>query len=78
MVMKNFMCHENLAINLNDRINMLIGNNGSGKSAILTALVIGLGNKATATSRSTNLTREYDKYDKFCIFQILIIYHILQ
>lgn len=58
MVMKNFMCHENLAINLNDRINMLIGNNGSGKSAILTALVIGLGNKATATSRSTNLTRE--------------------
>lgn len=57
IVLKNFMCHTNLAVDLNNRINLMIGHNGSGKSAILTALVIGMGSKATATSRSSNMAQ---------------------
>lgn len=53
--LKNFMCHSNFKVELNKNINVLVGLNGSGKSAILTALAIGLGSKATSTSRSTSL-----------------------
>lgn len=53
--MINFMCHANLKIELGPLINFIIGHNGSGKSAILTALQICLGNKATSTNRSKSL-----------------------
>lgn len=45
------MCHSFFEIDLNGNINYVIGRNGSGKSAILTALIVGLGGKATTTSR---------------------------
>lgn len=51
----NFMCHENLVINFNRRVNYLIGSNGSGKSAIITAIVIGLGGRASDTNRSDSI-----------------------
>ncbi|CAO1309708.1 unnamed protein product [Diamesa serratosioi] len=53
--LKNFMCHGNFQVNLNSNVNVFVGDNGSGKSAILAALAIGLGSKASSTSRSTNL-----------------------
>lgn len=53
--LQNFMCHGNFEINLNKCVNVIVGLNGSGKSAILTALAIGLGGKASSTARSTNL-----------------------
>lgn len=53
--LRNFMCHANLAVDFNKRTNLLIGQNGSGKSAILTALIIGLGSKANATNRSSSI-----------------------
>lgn len=53
--LKNFMCHSNFHVELNKNVNVFVGLNGSGKSAILTALAIGLGSKASSTSRSTNL-----------------------
>lgn len=49
------MCHEHLNITLGPLINFIIGHNGSGKSAVLTALTICLGGKATATNRAQNL-----------------------
>lgn len=49
------MCHSNFQVDLNHQVNVFVGLNGSGKSAILTALAIGLGSSARSTSRSTNL-----------------------
>jgi hypothetical protein len=47
----NFMCHELLSFDLGPQINFVIGNNGSGKSAILTAITLALGGKASSTVR---------------------------
>jgi chromosome segregation ATPase len=53
--MENFMCHGKLRIQLGPLINFIIGHNGSGKSAILTALTICLGVKAAQTNRAGSL-----------------------
>ncbi|VEN57131.1 unnamed protein product [Callosobruchus maculatus] len=55
MILKNFMCHSLLEVKFNNNISIMIGKNGSGKSAILTALVLGLGGKATFTNRGNNV-----------------------
>ena len=51
----NFMCHAYLEIPLGPLINFVVGRNGSGKSAILTALAICLGGKASSTNRGQSL-----------------------
>ena len=51
----NFMCHEFLHVEVGPLINFIIGHNGSGKSAVLTALTISLGGKASATNRGGSL-----------------------
>lgn len=52
---ENFMCHPSLSIDLADRVNFITGQNGSGKSAILTALCVAFGIKARGTQRATSL-----------------------
>lgn len=52
---RNFMCHEALEIKLNENVNFIVGRNGSGKSAILTALTIGLGARANTTNRGASV-----------------------
>ena len=51
----NFMCHKFLHVDIGPLINFIIGHNGSGKSAVLTALTISLGGKASATNRGGSL-----------------------
>ncbi|KAG4304636.1 hypothetical protein PORY_002029 [Pneumocystis oryctolagi] len=51
----NFMCHKYLKVDVCPNINFLIGHNGSGKSAILTAITVCLGGKATITNRGSNI-----------------------
>lgn len=58
MQLRNFMCHANLEMDFNPKINLLVGNNGSGKSAIITALAIGLGADARTTNRGKNAKGE--------------------
>ncbi|NXG74890.1 SMC6 protein, partial [Baryphthengus martii] len=54
--LKNFMCHSMLGpFQFGSNLNFVIGNNGSGKSSVLTALIVGLGGKATATNRGSSL-----------------------
>lgn len=55
MTLKNFMCHSHLEVNFLNNISFVTGKNGSGKSAILTALIIGLGGKATLTNRGNSV-----------------------
>lgn len=52
---RNFMCHSKLRIHLGPLINFIIGHNGSGKSAVLTALTMCLGGNAKVTNRGANL-----------------------
>ncbi|KAI0755297.1 P-loop containing nucleoside triphosphate hydrolase protein [Daedaleopsis nitida] len=53
--MTQFMCHKFLTFSLGPQINFIIGHNGSGKSAVLSALTVALGGKATSTGRGSGL-----------------------
>uniref|UniRef100_A0A669DVV1 Structural maintenance of chromosomes protein 6 n=1 Tax=Oreochromis niloticus TaxID=8128 RepID=A0A669DVV1_ORENI len=56
ITLKNFMCHHSLGpFQFGPNVNFIVGHNGSGKSAILTALIVGLGGKATVTNRGMSL-----------------------
>ncbi|XP_010523157.1 PREDICTED: structural maintenance of chromosomes protein 6B-like [Tarenaya hassleriana] len=53
--LENFMCHSNLQIEFGEWVNFITGQNGSGKSAILTALCIAFGCRAKGTQRASTL-----------------------
>ncbi|XP_073129869.1 structural maintenance of chromosomes protein 6B isoform X2 [Henckelia pumila] len=53
--LENFMCHSNLEIDFGDWVNFITGQNGSGKSAILTALCVAFGSRARGTQRANTL-----------------------
>ncbi|WEJ93315.1 Structural maintenance of chromosomes protein 6 [Yamadazyma tenuis] len=53
--LKNFMCHDFFELELGPRLNFIIGRNGSGKSAIITGISVGLGAKASDTSRGSSI-----------------------
>lgn len=55
VTLKNFMCHSQLTMSFSSNVNFIVGKNGSGKSAIITAIVVGLGGKASSTSRGSSL-----------------------
>lgn len=49
----NFMCHKYVTFKFGPQVNFIIGNNGSGKSAALSAIIVALGGKATSTGRAS-------------------------
>ncbi|CAA7026945.1 unnamed protein product [Microthlaspi erraticum] len=53
--LENFMCHSNLEIEFGEWVNFITGQNGSGKSAILTALCVAFGCRAKGTKRASTL-----------------------
>ncbi|XP_014236260.1 structural maintenance of chromosomes protein 6 [Trichogramma pretiosum] len=70
--MKNFMCHDAMEVKFNDKINFIVGANGSGKSAILTALTVGLGAKAKATNRGPSIKEFIKKGRNSALIDITI------
>jgi chromosome segregation ATPase len=54
VLMKNFMCHGQLDYRPTERLNFLHGVNGSGKSAVLSAIVFALGATARMSNRGTS------------------------
>ncbi|XP_022224890.2 structural maintenance of chromosomes protein 6 [Drosophila obscura] len=55
--LENFMCHENFTVDFGPNINFLVGKNGSGKSAVITALSLGLAGNARATNRAASIKK---------------------
>ncbi|XP_057377924.1 structural maintenance of chromosomes protein 6-like [Daphnia carinata] len=53
--LENFLCHDKLEVKFNEQINFIIGKNGSGKSAVLTGIVVALGERASATCRGMGI-----------------------
>ncbi|KAF8895600.1 hypothetical protein BD779DRAFT_1434318 [Infundibulicybe gibba] len=53
--MHQFMCHKYLTFSFGPQINFIIGHNGSGKSAVLSAITVVLGGKANSTGRGNGL-----------------------
>ncbi|KAJ2932349.1 hypothetical protein H1R20_g4748, partial [Candolleomyces eurysporus] len=53
--MTDFMCHKSLKFEFGPQINFIIGHNGSGKSAVLSALTVALGGKTNSTGRGSGL-----------------------
>ena len=68
----NFMCHGYLEVPLGPLINFIIGHNGSGKSAVLTAITICLGGKATATNRGQSLKSFIKEGQESCVLSVKI------
>ncbi|EDV20590.1 uncharacterized protein TRIADDRAFT_61012 [Trichoplax adhaerens] len=58
----NFMCHSNLKMTLGGNVNIIIGRNGSGKSAIMTGIIICLSGRPSITNRASSL-KEFIKKD---------------
>ena len=56
IVLVNFMCHEHLKVDFGPHINFIVGQNGSGKSAILAALMVSLGSSANKTQRGHKIS----------------------
>lgn len=56
MTLVNFMCHEHLKVEFGPHINFIVGQNGSGKSAILAALMVSLGSTASKTQRGHKIS----------------------
>lgn len=50
--LQNFMCHEHLEVELASNVTFISGRNGSGKSALLTALQVCFGVRARRTGRA--------------------------
>lgn len=57
VVVKNFMNHEHLKMDLKPGINFIIGKNGSGKSAMCHAAQVALGATARETDRGTSIDK---------------------
>ena len=55
LTLRNFMNHDHFELELGPQMNFIVGRNGSGKSAVLTGLLVGLGAKAMDTNRGLSV-----------------------
>ena len=62
--LENFMNHKHFHMDFDPHVNFIAGKNGSGKSAIVNALVAGFGHKASTTGRNTNSAKSLIMHGK--------------
>ena len=62
--LENFMNHKHFHMDFDPHVNFIVGKNGSGKSAIVNALVAGFGHKASTTGRNTNSAKSLIMHGK--------------
>ncbi|TPX44937.1 hypothetical protein SeMB42_g04167 [Synchytrium endobioticum] len=60
--LENFLIHKRMVVELGPNVNFISGANGAGKSSILTAIVVGLGARASQTNRSNGNIHSLIKY----------------
>lgn len=68
----DFMSHRHFQMKFGPKINFITGQNGSGKSAILTGITVCLGGRASATNRATSLKGLIREGTKYNITRILL------
>jgi chromosome segregation ATPase len=66
----NFMCHTKLHVEFGPLINFVVGMNGSGKSAVLTAVTLCLGGKAASTNRGASMKTLIKTGQEQCILMV--------
>jgi len=70
MTLENFMSHQHFHLKFDENVNFIVGENGSGKSAILVGILVGLGASAKASQRGMrigDLVREGSNFAKVII-----------
>jgi chromosome segregation ATPase len=67
------MCHANFTTKFIPEINFIGGENGTGKSAVLTALAFGLGARAEVTGRGNNVKEFIGPHDDRTIVTVHIV-----
>ncbi|EDQ92843.1 uncharacterized protein MONBRDRAFT_22018 [Monosiga brevicollis MX1] len=60
----DFMNHRRLTLDFGPNLNFICGENGSGKSAILTSIILGLGGNVGATGRGSTSASAFIRRDK--------------
>ena len=57
IILTNFMNHKHLKVDFDPHVNFIVGKNGSGKSAIVNALIAGFGHRAQETGRKMTTSK---------------------
>lgn len=73
LTLTNFMCHSNFTHDFHSNLNFITGQNGSGKSALLSGILIALGGKATVTSRTTSVKSLVQKGKSTCRVSVTLL-----
>ena len=70
--MTNFMCHKKLEVTLGQNVNLILGRNGSGKSAIMSAIYVGLGGRAVSTNRGSSIKTFIQKGQSYAQVEVTL------
>ncbi|KAL7751369.1 Structural maintenance of chromosomes protein 6 [Sorochytrium milnesiophthora] len=66
----HFLTHEHLEMVLGPKVNFLNGANGSGKSAVLAAIIVALGGKANNTGRGRSIKELIMDNKQYCLIKL--------
>ena len=71
LILHNFRCFSDLTVNFNNRLTVIVGGNGAGKSTVLDAATIAAGTLKSAMDGLKNYGIKKDFYDKYDVNELL-------